>query len=37
MQSQELENCGIIEIRKMNETADAQVSEVKERKINLGS
>lgn len=35
--SQKLENCGIIGTRKMNGTADAQVPEVKERKIILES
>lgn len=35
--SQELENCGIIWIGKMSGTADAQVPEVKERKIILRS
>lgn len=35
--SWELENYGIIGIRKISGTADAEVPEVKERKIILGS
>lgn len=35
--SWKLENCGIIGIRKISGTADAEVTEVKERKIILGS